>query len=199
MRNIKSYKKFNSYKTVFAIFFILVLISSIVGFKLIQRSSGFASTVGFIDSAFAKIPSLSRAAMMFETVFLMSVFIAGPTIYAPTSSFFALAVYGALIGARFFALTGRELHTILIEMVFSALCAYLLIIYSSFVTLTGIRIFTDVKTENKRELFDGVLFRAERFRGIFNIRYVASYIMFFILFLALSCCLAVFKVFLLSL
>jgi hypothetical protein len=55
---------------------------------------------------------------------------------------------------------------------------YILTLYSSFVTLTAMKIFT---LEGEPAL-EGVMFSAKRFRGIFNFRFILSYILFFILF-----------------
>jgi len=48
------------------------------------------------------------------------------------------------------------------------------------VTLSALRIFTDKKTDSKNEIFEGSLFCAAGFRGIFNYRYVLTYIGFYI-------------------
>lgn len=195
MNVIKAYNKFNSYKTVFAIFFVTAVLSSALGFTLCRRDPDVCEAARHLCSAMASVP----VAVVFEGIFLLWIFTAGPTIYAPASSFFAVLLYGVLLGARTAGKLDTEIYLIIIEVFFSTVTAYLLVTYSSFVTLTGIRIFTDVKTENKRELFDGVLFRAEGFKGIFNFRYVMSYIGIFLLFLLLLGTSAVCKVFLLSL
>ncbi len=192
---MKKFKKFNSYKTVFAIFLVTVLISSVMGFILCQRDTTVAQAVTVLGKALCNV----RFAVIFEIIFLLCLFTAGPTIYAPAGSFTAVAVYGALFGARTASIAQAPMYLILIEVFFSALTAYLLVIYSSFVTLTGLRIFTHTKTDNKRELFDGVLFRAEGFKEMFNIRFVASYIGLFLIFSALLGMSSAVKVFLLSL
>lgn len=199
MKTIKRYEKFKSYKTVFAVFLITVVLSSVLGYLLYCNSPEFAGVTDAVGELFSQGASPVLSAILFELVFILGVFVAGPTIYAPVSSFSAVFIYGALFGAKFASKTNAEIYIILTEVFFFTVTAYLLVVYSSFVTLTGLRIFTDVKTEDKRELFDGVLFRAERFKGIFNFRYIASYIMFFLLFLALLGVSAMFKVFLLSL
>lgn len=61
---------------------------------------------------------------------------------------------------------------------FDFVIGYILTVYSSFVTLTSMKIFT----LEKEPALEGVLFSAKRFRGIFNFRFVLSYILFFVLF-----------------
>ncbi len=192
---IKNYQKFKSYKTVFAIFLVTVLISSVMGFIICRRDAQIADAVILLGEVLCDL----RFAVIFEVIFLLWLFTAGPTIYAPVGSFAAIAVYGALFGARTANLTESSMYLITVEVFFSTLTAYLLVIYSSFVTLTGLRIFTDTKTDNKRELFDGVLFRAEGFKEMFNMRFVASYIALFLIFSALLGLSSAVKVFLLSL
>ena len=124
----------------------------------------------------------------------------GPTIYAPVGSFLAIALYGALFGIR--CISADSAFCLGVEIFFSCITAYGLVIYSSFVTLTSLRIFSDTKTtktNGKRELFDGVLFRAEKFIGIFNMRYLLSYVAFFLLFGAFISFFSAAKAFLLSL
>ena len=48
------------------------------------------------------------------------------------------------------------------------------------VTLTALRIFTDTKKGSSPQLFEGSLFCAGGFRGIFNYRYILSYVGFYI-------------------
>ena len=193
---IKKYKKFNFYKTLFVIFLSLVLISWTLGFMLFQKSALLRDASVFSANVYLK----ASHAAFFEMLFLLWVFVSGPTIYAPVSSFLALLVYGLLSGARLMLCRGEGAYISITEGLFSFLSAYVLIVYSTFVTLTGLRIFTDRKGEKgERELFDGVMFRADTFKGIFNLRYVGSYILFFLAFLALQILLSAIKVFLLTL
>lgn len=196
MKIIKKYKKFNSYKTLFVIFLGLMLVSWTLGCILFQKSALLRDASVFSSNVYLK----ASHAAFFEMLFLMWVFISGPTIYAPASSFSALTVYGLLSGARLMLCKSEGAYISITEGLFSFMSAYVLIVYSTFVTLTGLRIFTDKKSENgEREMFDGVLFRAKTFRGIFNMRYVGSYILFFLVFLALQILLSAIKVFLLTL
>lgn len=199
MKTIKRYEKFKSYKTVFAVFLITVVLSSVVGYLLYQSNTDFAGVTDGVETLLSRSESPVLSTIFFELIFILGVFLAGPTIYAPAGSFSAVFLYGALFGARLASMANAQTYIILTEVFFFTVTAYLLVVYSSFVTLTGLRIFTDVKTDDKRELFDGVLFRAQRFRGIFNFRYIASYVAFFLLFLALLGVSVVIKVFLLSL
>lgn len=193
--SIKKYEKFRSYKTVFAIFFITVLLSSVVGAVVCRRYFAAHSVFEILCSAYDNISS----AILIELIFFLWVFAAGPTIYAPTSSFLAILIYGMLFGARLTECHALPLYAIAVEILFSVATAYIFVVFSSFVTLTGLRIFTDNKSNKKRELFDGVLFRAEGFKGIYNIRYILSYILFFLIFLTSAMAFSAVKVFLLSL
>jgi len=190
------YKKFISYKTLFVIFLILVLISWTAGYLLLQKSALLKKACEFSQGVYTKF---SHAAF-FEMLFLLWVFVSGPTIYAPASAITALTVYGVLSGARLMLCMGGGVYITVTESLFSLLSSYVLVIYSTFVTLTGLGIFTPKKTDkNERELFDGVMFRAKSFKGIFNMRFVGSYILFFLMFFALQTVLSAFKVFLLTL
>ena len=164
-----------------------------MGVKLQRGDSDFSELIEeinllILDTATAFLP---------EVVILLWVFTAGPTIYAPVSSFLAITVQGLLYGARISH--GGGFLPIATEVIFSSISAYLLTAYSSFVTLTSMRIFTDTKADKKRELFDGVMFRAEGFKKAYNLRYILSYILFFVLFALLLGIFSYVKAFLLSL
>lgn len=193
MEIIKRYEKFKSYKTAFAIFLTTVTLSSIA-MALLYKKEPSLSAVG--DLAMA-VGCDMRASVFLEICFLLFVFTAGPTIYAPVGSFLATALYGALFGVR--CLCADSPFSLGVEIFFSCITAYGLVIYSSFVTLTSLRIFSATKINGKRELFDGVMFRADKFIGIFNLRYVLSYVAFFILFALFISFFSATKVFLLSL
>ncbi len=169
------YEKFKSYKRVFTLLIILSCASSAAGALLCKSTSGIFRLAEL---------SLAVPSAALELLFLLWAFLAGPTIYAPTSAFFASALYSFIIGARW-ALPHTSLPSLLFEVLFSSVASYLFVIYSSFVTLTGLCIFSGAERDNKRRTFDGVMFRADGFRGIFNFRFVFSYILFFIIFFAL--------------
>lgn len=191
---IKNYKKFKSYKTVFAVFLATVMISLAMGVT-ISRTQPKAQDLGAV--LWESTTNL-RLSLFFEICFLIAVFTAGPTIYAPVVSFLAMVLYGVLWGVRASSI-GAFPFLLTVEIIFTSLTAYLMIIYSSFVTLTSMRIFTDTKTNDKNELFNGVMFRAEKFRGIFNLRYILSYVIFFLLFAVFIGLFSVTRTFLLSL
>ena len=191
---MKKYEKFKSYKTVFAIFLITVVISLAVGTAFCRTHSDARD----LGALLREVSESVRPSLIFEICFLISVFTAGPTIYAPAVSFGAVVLYGILWGMRISS-GDNSAYRLVVELFFTSMTAYLLVIYSSFVTLTSMRIFTDTKTNDKKELFDGVMFRAEKFRGIFNLRYILSYVMFFLLFAVLIGFLSALKAFLLSL
>ncbi|MBQ7897310.1 MAG: hypothetical protein IJ323_02690 [Clostridia bacterium] len=128
-------------------------------------------------------------------LFFLSVFVSGPTIYAPFSSLVTLILFGVVFGT---ASASPDFKTAVISLFFNAVSGYILSIYSSFATLTSMKIFTDTKSSDEH-IFEGTLFRAENFRGIFNFRYVGSYILFFIFFSASSTLVFIVKNYLLSL
>ncbi len=193
MDTIKKYEKFKSYKTLFTILMTVLLASSIFGFVIYSKKM----PVGLWNFPDGLIQAKESSAIL-ELLFLLCIFISGPTIYAPVASFSAVLIYGAITGCRIASASDGQLFSIFIEAFFSTLSAYLIVIYATFVALTGLRIFTDEKTNNNRVLFDGVMFRAVRFRGIFNLRYIASYIAFFLLFLILVTLCVMTKLFLIS-
>lgn len=130
-----------------------------------------------------------------QLLFFLSVFISGPTIYAPFSSLVTLIVFGVTLGG---ASASPDFKIAVVSLFFNAVAGYVLSVYSSFVTLTSMKIFTDTKSSDAH-IFEGTLFRAEGFRGIFNFRYIGSYILFFIFFSASATLICIVKNYLLSL
>ena len=130
-----------------------------------------------------------------QLLFFLTVFFFGPTIYAPVTSFLTLSLYGILFGSL---PNSKDFKTAVISLFFTALTGYILSIYASFVTLTSMKIFTDSK-KSKDHIFEGTLFRANNFKGIFNFRYIGSYILFFIFFTAFASIVLIVKNYLISL
>lgn len=130
-----------------------------------------------------------------QLLFFLSVFISGPTIYAPFSSLVTLILFGVIFGG---ASASPDFKIAVTSLFFNAVSGYILSVYSSFATLTSMKIFTDTKSSSEH-IFEGTLFRAENFRGIFNFRYIGSYILFFIFFSASATLVFIVKNYLLSL
>ena len=167
-------KKFLSYKRAFLFFFIVFTLAVILGTALEKR--GLLSP--FFDSITPAI--LKNGGWYSEDLLLfIMLFLAGATIYAPTLSVIVLSLSGLTLVK---GLSGLTLYPFLLELISRLFTAYFLISYASFVTLTALRIFTDDGIKNKTDLFTGTLFSARGFRGIFNFRYIGSYILFFIIF-----------------
>lgn len=131
----------------------------------------------------------------FQLMFFLALFIAGPTIYAPFTAFLTLAFYGIIFGSLS---ASYDFKTAVISLFFTALCGYVLTVYATFVTLTSMKIFTDVK-KPEGNVLEGILFRANKFKGIFNFRYIGSYLLFFLFFTAFASAVLMFKNYLLSL
>lgn len=196
---MKRWEKFKPYKITFIVFFALLTLALSLGvylflsdFSVWRFSDICARIINYCKGSYA--PTL-----IFEMSFFLLVFISGPTIYAPAVSFLSVFVYGVFQGFRISMGLGAPLVTLLIDILFTFCISYLLVIYSTFVTLTCLKIFRDTKDEKKEELFDGVLFRAGRFCSIFNLRYLASYVMFFTVFVLLVSVSSFLKGFLVSL
>ena len=130
-----------------------------------------------------------------QLLFFLAVFFFGPTIYAPMASFLILACYGIIFGSTS---ASSDFSQAVISLFFTALSGYILSVYASFVTLTSMKMFTDVK-KSGNTLFEGTLFRTTEFKGIFNFRYIGSYILFFIFFSAFASLAIFVKNYLLSL
>ncbi|MBE6701091.1 MAG: hypothetical protein E7582_04290 [Ruminococcaceae bacterium] len=131
-----------------------------------------------------------------ELVFLIPLFLSGPTIYAPVTAFITVILYGLRLGVGVFE---KSPFIVMTHVILCAVMGYVLVIYSSFVTLTGVGIFTENEKKEGPVLFDGVMFRANKFHGIFNLRFVLSYILFFLFFLVVILLVSTIRMFLLSL
>ena len=132
-----------------------------------------------------------------ELLFLLPLFLSGPTIYAPVTAFLTVMLYGLRLAAGIFE---ESAFTVAVHIVLSSVMGYVLVIYSSFVTLTGVGIFTGIEEKSGTPtLFDGVMFRATKFRGIFNLRFISSYILFFLFFSVVISLVSIIRMFLLSL
>ena len=160
-------RKFSSYRRTFLVF-ILVFLFSLTSFFILARR-------GILPTLENPLPVRTTAFLI--SAFFLSVFVFGPTIYAPFNSFSTLLVFGALSGLT----AGGEGNVgAVIALFFDFLTGYLLTVYSSFVTLTSMKIFT----LTREPLFEGVLFSGKSFRSVFNFRFIFSYILFFVLFSA---------------
>lgn len=195
---MKRWEKFKPYKITFFIFFAVLALAFSLGvylflsdFSVWRFSDICARIINYCKGSYA--PTL-----IFEMSFFLLVFISGPTIYAPVLSFLSVLVYGVFQGFRISMGLGAHIFVFLIDILFSFFISYLLVIYSTFVTLTCLKIFRDTERDGKEELFDGVLFRAGRFCSIFNLRYIASYILFFTVFVLLASASALLRSFFLS-
>ncbi len=154
------------------------MISSISGFFLCKSDADFSEFVSYIYG----VTSSFRPAFVFELIFLLALFMAGPTIYAPALSVASIIIYALMSGAEIACGTDGGAFISLLQALLAALCTYLFIVYSSFVTLTGLRLFSSTPKSSQKELFDGVMFRTESFKGFFNYKFLASYIAFFVVF-----------------
>ena len=175
--------KFRTWRRTFAVFFTLFILSFILGSVIYSNSDKSALTphlarlVSVMSLGFSEI---SRA-LLHSLVPIFWLFVFGPTIYAPVSSFLAVLLTGFMCGAECSYLFGiGRWATAVFEIIFSSAVNYLMILYATMVTLTAVRIFTDEKTDSKNEIFQGSLCCAAGFRGIFNYKYVISYISFYV-------------------
>ena len=157
MKNYK--KKFKSYQTLFNLLIVLFFVFYFAGF-FVGHIYGFR---------------LDEYLYLFTyLLFFLVLFISGPTIYAPSTSFLTVMLFGGILGCNLSALS---LKVGIITFFFDILIGTLFVQYSAFVTLTAIKIFSPTL---KTPALEGVMFKATRFVGIFNFRYIGSYILFFI-------------------
>lgn len=176
---MKDYSKFKPYKTVFAVFFTMASLSWISGYILESRCEEFSRVTRFLSSLPYMTADPFTAGIVAELGIVLMIFIAGPTIYAPAGSLAALMLYAVLSGADTAASASSALVTA-VEGVLWAVSCYLVTVYASFCTMTGLTAFS---AEGKPDgMFTGAIFNTRRFRGIFNIRFIAAYIAAFILF-----------------
>ena len=175
--------KFRTWKRSFVVFFVLFIISFIVGTILYNSSClEFLSPIfGYMLNAYDAGFSSGFSVLLFLNFPFFVLYIAGPTIYAPTASALTIVGAGIFSGAQisYFMREGR-LALCLFEIVFSSATSYFLILWAVMVTLSSMRIFTDNVKDSPSELFTGKLFRADKFCKIFNLRYIFTYTCFFI-------------------
>ena len=172
--------KFRTWRRAFTVFFIIFTLSFIVG-AVIGKNGVMLPRLARLTSVFGLdfpriFKTLAKALIPF---FILFVF--GPTIYAPVASTICIVLSGIMAGGEsaYLFSVGRW-GVALFEAIFSSAVNYLMILYATMVTLTALRIFTDRKKDSSPEIFEGSLFCASGFRGIFNYRYVLSYIGFYI-------------------
>lgn len=184
-------KKFLTYKKAFLVFF-TVFTLSVAGGTILQKR-GLLSP--FFDNV---LPPVMRSGewCVTDLFFFITLFLSGATIFAPVLSATVLSLSGLTLAET---LSGLTLYPFLLELVSRLFTSYFLISYASFVTLTAFRIFTDEGVKKGVDLFTGTLFLARSFKGIFNFRYVGSYILFFIIFTLPSLGVTIIKEYLLSL
>ncbi len=165
--------KFLTYKKAFLFFFIVFTLSVILGTLLHKR--------GLLTPFFSNItPPLLKNSGGFTEILLLfiTLFLSGATIYAPLLSVMVISLSGLTLAD---GLSGLTLSHFVLELISRLFTAYFLISYATFVTLTAFRIYTDEGVKST-DIFTGTLFLARGFRGIFNFRYIGSYILFFIIF-----------------
>lgn len=175
--------KFRTWKRSFVIFFSLFIISFIVGTILYKSSrlEFLAPVFGYILSAYDTGFTSAFSVLLFSSFPFFILYIAGPTIYAPLTSVLTLCATGAFNGALVsHFMREKRVALCLFEIIFSSATAYFLILWAVMVTLSSLRIFTDNVKDGTRELFTGRLFVADKFRGIFNFRYIFTYTCFFV-------------------
>ncbi len=156
---VNKMKKFKSYKTLFTLLITLFFVFAFVGIYL-----GRSHNIRLNSHLFE----------YYQLVFFLLLFISGPTIYAPFTAFTTVIVFAFVSGVF---ISGTDLKSGIITFIFDTVLGTLLVQYSAFITLTAIKIFTPTQEEL---ILEGVMFKATRFVGIFNFRYIASYIAFFV-------------------
>jgi len=119
------------------------------------------------------------------------IFFMGITLYAPAVCFIFSAFYGLKLGF--------ELRVLIMllriqgfsfyfcnQIIFTVFSLFLLFAYSSFVSCVSIRLYTDKSVANGDKIdeegrcFGGCLFNSVYFRNAINLRFLSSYILFFI-------------------
>lgn len=175
--------KFRTWKRSFAVFFAVFIISFITGTILYKGAhlEFLSSVFGYFINAFDKGFTASLSVLLLHLIPFFILFVAGPTIYAPSASFITVCLTGLFNGAQASYIMRRgRIALAMFETVFSSAVSYLLILWAIMTTLSSIRLFTDVKKEDAPELFTGSMFCTAGFRKTFNYRYILSYIGFYI-------------------
>lgn len=175
--------KFKRWRIGFLVFFSVYLLCFITGSILFKWG-----TLDFLIPAMAKALSnfdkefsLAFVTLLFPLAPAFLMFAAGITVYAPLISFLSCSLLGGVSGAFCsYCMSAGRVALTLFEIIFSSVVGYFTVIYATMTALSALKIYTDTKTDSP-ELFTGSLFCAAGFRGIFNFRYAATYIAFYIL------------------
>ncbi len=175
--------KFKRWKIGFIVFFGIYLLCFIIGSILFKEGvfDFLIPTMSRTLLSFDKGFSIAFTTLLFPLIPVFLMFSAGITVYAPLVSFLSCALLGAGSGAfcSYLMSVGR-VALVLFEIIFSSVVGYFTVIYATMTSLSALKIFTDVKSDAP-ELFSGSLFCASGFRGVFNFRYAATYIAFYVL------------------
>lgn len=175
--------KFKRWKVGFLIFFGVYLLCFIAGSALLKQGAfdflypAMAKMLSAFDQGF----SLAFVTLLFPLVPVFLMFASGITVYAPVISFLSCSLLGAWSGAFCsYCMSAGRVALTLFEIIFSSVVGYFTVIYATMTCLSALKIFTDIKSDSP-ELFSGSLFCASGFRGVFNFRYAATYIAFYVL------------------
>lgn len=167
-------RKFSSYKKTL-LFFTVIFFSSVLLGAILERRGTLDA---FFDALFPPFIKNASPYLVVALPFLL-LFLAGATIYAPFLSTAVVCLAGMQLTKE---LAHSTLYPFFTQLPMSLFSSYFLISWATFVTLTAMRIFTDTGIETGKDIFTGTMFLARGFKGIFNFRYILSYILFFTLF-----------------
>lgn len=176
-------EKFRRYRIFFALSALLFL-AVFIGEIALYGDLGYRFLGGAVEFHTFLADLLTGELFLFLAVFLF-----GITLYAPFFGFLCAALRGALSG---FCLSlvfssakeGGGIWLLILTFFYLALSAWLFLGYSSFCTVTALRLYSDPLKKNaggeEKRMFGGTLFNSKLFCNSVNLRFLFSYFLFFL-------------------
>ena len=122
-----------------------------------------------------------------EALLFLAVFLFGVTLYAPVFGFVGTAARGAFSGFCLSVLcgdlqSGKRVWILILSALYLFLSAWLSLAYTAFCTSTALQLFSDPAKNGggERRMYGGTLFYSSFSRGSVNLRFLASYCLFFL-------------------
>ena len=175
--------KFKSWRRGFYIFFTLYALSYILC-AVMLKTGKLEFLIPLVGRLIARMDGNLASAFLSLLVYIIPIFMlftAGVTIYAPLMSAVIIIFLGGVSGVQcsLIARQGR-IALCFFEVILGNAVGYISIIYAVLTTLCAMRIFTDIPKKEEHVIFEGTLFCGWGFRGIFNPKFVLTYIVFYI-------------------
>ena len=184
-------EKYKRYKIVYFLMLGMCIVSFVafcfVFFNKTSDAKDFESYTGSIS--FEIVLRASWAIFKRRFLVIMILMLSGITVYAPIVGFAGAVIWGGWCGIDLISYPfASETAGLITVTAFSSLMfIFAYCVYSSFCVCVSFRLFTDKlyitdrNVDEEGRMFGGVLFNSVLFRNTVNIRFLASYILSFLL------------------